>query len=532
MNDFSERFAFDSENHIIEFFETILHVLLDGLLITDHGQNIVLVNDAFCSFFGKSTNDMLETNLFVWLDEFCPNGSKQWADLESTVVREHSCHDIEFQLIGGGNVRDVAVNAFLVESRHVNTPGFIVSIWHDLTNLKQMKIMQDKAREADNLKSIFLANMSHEIRTPLNAIIGFTDIMLREDLPPEHRRYHENMRNSGNLLLSLLNDILDLSKVEAGRLTIERQPFFLESVFDNIESTLKILNTMQQKDIVLRKNLPQNICKVIEGDANRIQQVMNNLISNAVKFTETGSIEFGVVLHNTGTSDEDVMLKFYVQDTGVGIPMESQSEVFLPFQQLEEGRTRKHGGTGLGLSISKELAELMGGEMDLQTRTGHDHGSIFSFTIPYKPCREPERADVLKTEKRQYLDSPKVLIVEDNLPNQLVLRALMEKAGFVVQVADDGKKGVAKYESDGDFRLIMMDIRMPVMDGLEATRSIRQMESKEEGKKRIPIIALTASTAKENEEAALSAGHDYFLTKPVDRIKLFDILDELNFKSL
>ncbi len=282
----------------------------------------------------------------------------------------------------GGNEYPIAASAAPIITSQGDHIG-VVLVFRDITEKRkaenELKKALAKAEESDRLKSAFLANMSHEIRTPLNPILGYTDLMLEDELSDEHRENLETIKESVNLLLAIINDILDLSKIEAGQIEVEQVPLSLESIFKNVNSNYKTVITHKQKDITLRENYPDNISKSIIADPTRLQQIMNNLVSNAVKFTDSGFIEYGVRLR-----DEN-KLEFYVRDTGIGIAEDKQEEIFRPFLQADVSHTRKYGGTGLGLTISKKLVELLGGEIKVTSNVVSSHGTTFYFTIPYKP---------------------------------------------------------------------------------------------------------------------------------------------------
>lgn len=411
-----------------------------------------------------------------------------------------------------GDLRNVEIHAYPVfdsEGNLIRMIEYTLDITEQKKLENRLKKERERAERADKLKSIFLANMSHEIRTPLNSIIGFTDLVLSsENISEENKNYLRNSKESGNLLLSLINDILDLSRIEAGQLHIEEIACSLESILDTVGSNGRVLISSKGKNISIRESRPPNINTCIIGDPIRLEQAMNNLLSNAVKFTKTGFIEYGISLKEENT------LEFYVRDTGMGIPEEKQQMIFEPFRQAYLSTSRKYGGTGLGLAITMKLIELMGGKLDLHSRVGE--GSTFYFQIPYRPTEvpEPEKAKepIIREEKTGWT----ILVAEDNAMNQLVVRKILEKNGYTVAMAADGRDAVSKYKTDPAIDLILMDVRMPLLDGLKATQVIRDIE-REGVRKKMPIIALTASAMKGDEQKCLSAGCDAYLTKPLDK---------------
>ena len=374
----------------------------------------------------------------------------------------------------------------------------------------------ESAENANKAKSEFLANMSHEIRTPITAILGFTDLLSDGDLNDRHRHYLNAIKNNSSLLLSLINDILDYSKIEAGKIGIEKIPFSLENLFDNIKINSGILLKKKQSEVEMRIRLPSDYSKYIIGDPTKILQIMNNLISNAVKFTDKGFIECGFSVRNE-------YLEFYVRDTGIGISEENQSFVFNSFVQADTSTTRKYGGTGLGLAISKNLVNLMGGEIRIHSVIGD--GAAFYFTIPYKPAKKEQilKSDKAVRVKKKGALNHKILLVEDNEFNQILVGTILEGFGFSVEIAGDGQDAISKYKSDSSIGIILMDIQMPILDGLEATMKIREIEQ-DGGKKRIPIIALTAGVSESEKDEIIKAGLDDYVSKPIDRKHLLDIL--------
>ncbi|MBI9060313.1 MAG: response regulator [Labilibaculum sp.] len=381
--------------------------------------------------------------------------------------------------------------------------------------------MAVQAEMANTFKSQFLANMSHEIRTPMNAIVGFSDILSNEDLTNDQMDYINTIRSSGKNLLTIINDILDFSKIESGNIDTEIIECSLEQLLGGISSMLRPEATKKNLDFkVLHKTeLPSNICT----DPTRVNQCLINLINNAIKFTEKGYVHVIVSLEN----DEDKpMIKFDVEDTGIGIPEDRLDSIFESFSQADSSTARKYGGTGLGLTITKKLAEIMGGSVSVQSEPGK--GSTFSLLIPAgldvksQPLLGEARMkeytqDLPEKLKVKYTGS--VLVAEDNPANQKLIEILLKKIGLKATMVEDGKKAVDAATTES-FDLIFMDMQMPVLHGYEATSALR--------KKGIatPIIALTANAMKEDEQKCLDAGCDGYLTKPVDQNKLCEVLSK------
>ncbi|MDF2436276.1 MAG: response regulator [Bacteroidota bacterium] len=369
---------------------------------------------------------------------------------------------------------------------------------------EEMQTAKAKAEESDKAKSLFLANMSHEIRTPMNAIIGYVELILNDRLSAEHRDYLENVKESGKLLLHLINDILDISKIEAGQLVVESEPVSIKTLFDGKESVFKHIIEKNDMNVKFIRTLPENIAREIYSDRTRLQQIIYNLLSNAVKFTSEGTIELGVSLKDPTT------LEFYVKDSGIGLEKKDHGRVFEMFGQADASITRTHGGSGLGLTIAKKLVQLLGGTIRVESAKGK--GAAFYFTVPYKPVPIAESISVDANSSIETKDV--LLLVEDNLVNQRLTKLILEKAGYNVITANNGEIAVEKYKSHRDIKLILMDVQMPVLDGLLATEAIREHESAA-GLSRTPVIALTAHAMKGDKERCLEAGCDNYLSKPI-----------------
>jgi signal transduction histidine kinase/CheY-like chemotaxis protein len=377
---------------------------------------------------------------------------------------------------------------------------------------EQLRDALVRAEAANKAKSIFLANMSHEIRTPLNGVLGIANLLQRQELGEDQRKLVDTIDESGKALLTILNDILDLSKIEAGMLAMSVSPCDVRGVLLEVESLL--FARIQEKGLSFTVEIDDAVPPLVGGDCMRLRQVVLNLAGNAVKFTEQGSI----VLRASWDADLGI-LRVAVQDTGVGIPVGEVARLFENFTQAESSSSRSQGGTGLGLSISRQLVQLMGGEIDVESEVGV--GSTFWLEVPASPF-EPDGEETKErgpSADRRF-NGAKVLVVEDNRINRLVAERLFQGWGCQVTAVHNGQEAVDVLAEAG-FDLVFMDCQMPVMDGFEATRRIREQER---AGQRTPIVAMTASVMQGDSERCLAAGMDGFLGKPIDPTQIQAVL--------
>jgi len=426
---------------------------------------------------------------------------------------------------------DYPVAVYLEISVFGERPVFVAIIL-DITERQKMeeelRDSRERALAADRSKSEFLANMSHEIRTPMTAILGFTDILLGNVVKPENIDCARTVKENGEYLLDLINDILDLSKIESGKLDVEQIASSPHQIIADVVSLMRV--PAKAKGLSIDEQFDGPVPETICSDPTRLRQILINVVGNAIKFTETGSIR--IVSRLLNETSEEPKLKFDVTDTGIGIPADKIEKIFEPFSQADGSTTRQFGGTGLGLSISKRLVELLGGEFTVSSTVGE--GSTFSITVSTGPLddvrliRNASEACAEITDEKVadntdcFLHNRRILLAEDGPDNQRLIGFILKKAGAEVTPADNGQIGLelaTAAKSEGrPFDVILMDMQMPILDGYSAARQLR-----EDGYT-LPIIALTAHAMSSDRQKCLDAGCDDYATKPVDRKKLIELV--------
>ncbi len=484
---------------------TMIEGMEEGVAFIDNQARLIEANEFFLRLFDVARSDILGRAL--WESEL----GATFEEFKGIIQDFASCHNsgqavVQKQVSGLKTV--IRVQPIY---RHDVYEGSIFNV----IDVTELVLAREQALAASKAKSSFLANMSHEIRTPLNAIVGIADLMFDTGLSPQQKDYAGTIQESSRSLLDIVNNILDFSKIEAGRVELEVSDFELQKVMDGVCEILG--GRAQGKDLEFACSVDPQIPSLLRGDSGRLRQILLNLGDNAIKFTARGSVTIRVEPERL--SEEGALVRFSVIDTGIGIAPEKQEMIFQGFTQADSSITRRFGGTGLGLSISRQLVKIMGGEIGLASplHGANGGGSCFWFIVPFQAQSAVDGASLDTPEPSPVptgIGCPrtiKILLAEDNPVNQKVTVAILQKAGYTVDVVDNGKKAVEAAEQIS-YDLILMDLQMPVMDGLRAAQLLRR-NPKRQGS--LPVIALTANAEQEDRERCLSSGiHDY-ISKPI-----------------
>lgn len=499
------------------YFETLFQNAPVPIVIQKSPGIITDVNEAFEHLFGYQAEEVIGRSIdeIIVPDELADEGreitKKAFAGehIEKEVIRRKA----------DGQLVELALKANVFQI----APGekVVYAMYQDISQKKEFerKLVEakEKAEEADRLKSAFLTNMSHEIRTPMNAILGFSQLLAGADLNPEQKsEYIRIILDSGESLMLLIDDILDLAKIESGQMDIRKESVDVEDLLSSLQATfLELIEKKLHKDLEIKLVIPRTHDPVtIYTDPLRLKQILTNLIGNAVKFTSEGKIEIGYTLPD----EAHKVVSFFVRDTGIGIPENKLQAIFNRFQQVDNSRTRQYAGTGLGLAISKKLTRLLGGDITVKSTVGQ--GSEFSFTIPYEVSEEESGLRQVSENKDEYPDlSPyKIMIAEDDVINFMFMRELLKKTGAKLVRANNGREVLQYFDKDPGIDLVLMDMEMPEMNGYEATRTLRKQFPD------IPIIAQTAYASPEEKKNCLDAGCNDYIAKPIQMQKLYKLI--------
>jgi hypothetical protein len=504
-------------------FRSLVKTAESLIILLSPDRKILEFNRMAEEFFGCSRHEVLGRNFF---ELFLPESI--WIEASKSLKKVLSgfpVRMIEYPVCTKeGEERLVQWSMSSLQDAKGDSLG-VLAVGQDVTEQKasevELRKARDAAEEANKAKSEFLANMSHEIRTPISAIMGMTEMAINTDLNDDQRSYLNTVKRAAESLLHIINDILDLSKIEARKMELRYEDFDLHAALAKHISVLRV--QAEGKGIELRLVIDAGVSRCFNGDEHRLGQIITNLVGNAIKFTDKGYVELSVF--HAGCWSEGEVLEFRVRDTGIGIADDKKEKLFESFVQLNSGYSKSHSGSGLGLAISRQLVQMMGGEIDVTSREGW--GSEFRFTVMLKHClgsladfhTAEEQIESLPAEEDD--QTVRILLAEDNATNQLYITHFLSEKGFEVETADNGLEVLNAIEKKNDFDLILMDVQMPEMDGMQATQELR---SRGIG---LPIVALTAYAMEGDRERFLDSGMDDYASKPVNIDDLIEIITKV-----
>lgn len=483
----------------------------NSVMIANRDGQIEWVNEGFTRLSGYTLEDLKNVDIPPFRSHSDKRHNKDLLDTQTIFSKVPTSSERERLTKDGQKYWVISTITPVLDKN-----GEIEKIIAIDTDITLRKRIEEELVRTNNIKEQFLTNMSHEIRTPMNAIVGFTDLLLKTEVTPDQKQFIDAIKTSGRNLIVIINDILDFSKIEAGKITFEQIEFDLRHLISTL--TELMLPKSMEKNIRISTKIDPRINEELAGDPTRLNQIFLNLVGNAIKFTEKGSIKIRADF--VSEEEENVELRFSVADTGIGIPENKLGHIFEGFTQATNDTNRKYGGTGLGLTIVKQLIELQGGTISVKSKIGS--GSTFIFNLKFKkttPRKILQKGNSDDEEKLSHIENLNILLVEDNLLNQILAKKVLTNWNWNVDVADNGLVAIKKIKNK-TYDLVLMDIQMPEMDGYEATRLIRKNHKPHI--QNIPIIAITAHAITGEAEKCFNAGMNDYITKPFDEEVLYE----------
>ncbi|MDB5200076.1 MAG: integral rane sensor hybrid histidine kinase [Chitinophagaceae bacterium] len=491
-----------------ERLQSILDNATSLIYIKDLDGKYLLANKQFKKTLNVSYDEVIGKTDFDFGDH---KQAQRYKETDEEVIR--TCKPVELEETiempdGPHNILIIKFPLIDVQNKIYGISGIATDITERVRYQEQLIEAKKIAEDAKRLEEQFLANMSHEIRTPMNGIQGMTDLLLETKLNDEQKDFATTIKRSSDNLLVIINDILDFSKIQAGKLILEKIDFNLTEVLENVKALFKY--RIQEKGLSLRLTVKEDVPRKLNGDPHRLNQVLINLIGNAIKFTQSGGINISISVQEK--TAEEIVLSFTIADTGIGIAPEMINDIFESFTQASTDTTRNFGGTGLGLAITKQLLEMQNGKISVESKI--NIGTIFQFSIPYNYSKTINPLLFTRKDVKNYrslFTGKKFLVAEDNEVNQKVIRHVLQKAGGAVDIANNGLEAISLLKKNKDYNLIIMDLQMPEMDGYAATKYIRNVMNLS-----IPIVAMTASVLKDEKSKCIEMGMNDYLSKPFD----------------
>lgn len=481
-----------------------------AIVVVNFLGEVIDINPASVELIGYERDEIIGKNCMSFVSSQDKNVIyKEWLSL----IKKGKAYAEGWIVMKNRQQKFVAMSSTRINNQRLAI--FITDMTDNKNSALQLADALEKAQETEKMKSSFLAMMSHEIRTPLNAVVGFTDLVLEDGVGDEQKAYLNNVKNSANFLIKTIEDILELSKLESGSVKVKEELVFLRKLVDDVCARAQITLKNSEKKVALLQTIDREVEELIYCDRTKLEQILNNLVHNAVKFTEEGSIEIIVSLKGPDK------LQFLVRDTGLGIDKKDCDSIFEEFKQVDMSDTRSHGGLGLGLSLCKRLAKLLNAELTLESNKGINHGTSFSLVLDYKAELENANGqlDVNETVKS-------VLVVEDDPVSQKLMVTFLSQYDCEVLTANNGQEAWNMFMRKPEIKLVIMDMQMPIMDGFATMSKIRRYEA-EKKLIRVPIIALTALTMPDDRKRCEDAGCDKYMLKPIQLDLFSDFVKEL-----